>query len=756
MTISSQNRVAGPYAGTGAVSTFPFGFKVFATSDLQVLRTDSLGNDVTLTLDADFTVLLNADQEAAPGGTVTLIAGALASDYSLTITSSVPYLQPIDITNQGGFYPRVIMAALDRLTILCQQLFQAVSRSLQVSVTLPDGVQTKLPSPSASTVLGWDEDALRLKNYPLAGAGVADASVVSAADASAGLPRWSTVQEFINYLKGSSGSTAVGFSLTDVGAAARTAMDKLGDLVNVRDFGAKGDYYLSDGSVNPNATDDTAAIQNAITATGGRVTFGSRGAFWITGPIGLPYQSVTGSSWMQLRGFGATLVVDSAEAIFTSQTSLATPESTSNLYTAKIRVEGLNFVGVGASSVVFNGDRLYNLHIVGNNFTAVSKVIYSYREKAGYADGYIQSVKMVGNEFASCGKIIDAKRGFNIAIRGNNCESCAAGFYIDGTGDPAVNGLWVRDNCFEGGGAFLKLGAVLGGKVSGNYLESNSGGDISTLKGHIYMVRASGGYTSGFEISGNTFQATTAQQTDTTWSDIQYAPGVVSTDSVKPPVITGNWSNSYQLITSSAVVTCYNNGGPGGDAVAQRMRTPSLHTTAGVSYSKTTRTFLASSYLSGAVFTVAELSTADIKALISANSTARAHTAELTIMLQSLTSAGVCVGSAVAKILLIIQGAQGGGNVDSMFVNGTLTGFVQILNGNVFDTTYSSDFKQHWTSPALTVAANGADNYYIKLSGYAAVSTANYGAADRIQSSFVLATNGSAYGNQYRGLLTLA
>lgn len=121
MTISSTNRKAGPYAGNGSSTVFPFSFKVFSASDLYVTRTSSEGAVVVLDLGTDFTVSLNANQDDNPGGTVTLSA-ALESGYSLTVTSDIQPLQPVEFTNLGGFYPRIINDALDRLTILVQQL----------------------------------------------------------------------------------------------------------------------------------------------------------------------------------------------------------------------------------------------------------------------------------------------------------------------------------------------------------------------------------------------------------------------------------------------------------------------------------------------------------------------------------------------------------------------------------------------------------------------------------------------------------
>ena len=104
MTISTSIRKAGPYTGNGISTVFPFSFKIFSASDLYVTRTSSEGAVVVLDLGTDFTVSLNANQDDNPGGTVTLSA-ALDSGYSLTVTSDIQPLQPVEFTNLGGFYP---------------------------------------------------------------------------------------------------------------------------------------------------------------------------------------------------------------------------------------------------------------------------------------------------------------------------------------------------------------------------------------------------------------------------------------------------------------------------------------------------------------------------------------------------------------------------------------------------------------------------------------------------------------------------
>lgn len=136
MTISSTNRKAGPYIGNGTTTVFPFYFKVFTAADVEVVRLTVATNiETVLALTTDYTVSLNTDQNANPGGSITLVAGALASGYNLVVTSAIGNLQPTDLTNQGGFYPDVINDALDRATIQIQQLQEGLDRAALLPIT---------------------------------------------------------------------------------------------------------------------------------------------------------------------------------------------------------------------------------------------------------------------------------------------------------------------------------------------------------------------------------------------------------------------------------------------------------------------------------------------------------------------------------------------------------------------------------------------------------------------------------------------
>lgn len=165
MSISSETRKAGPFTGNGVTTAFPFAFKVFTEGDVRVVRTSLLGIESDLVLNSDYTVSLNGNQDANPGGTVTLSA-ALADDLLLTLTSKVQNLQPLALTNAGGFFPAVLNTAFDRAVILVQQLSEGLGRSLKVQIS--SEVSPTLPAPEANSVLAWNDTATGFTNVPAA------------------------------------------------------------------------------------------------------------------------------------------------------------------------------------------------------------------------------------------------------------------------------------------------------------------------------------------------------------------------------------------------------------------------------------------------------------------------------------------------------------------------------------------------------------------------------------------------------------
>lgn len=152
MTVSATPRIAGPYIGTGSVSTFPFGFKVLQASDVLVATGATGALQTTLT--SGFSVSLNGNQDVAPGGSVTL-SSPLALGQQLVIGSAAPLAQKVDLRNSGSFNADSIETALDNLEVQLQQLAAELAQSVRV----PD-LQGVLVLPQqaarANTVQGFD------------------------------------------------------------------------------------------------------------------------------------------------------------------------------------------------------------------------------------------------------------------------------------------------------------------------------------------------------------------------------------------------------------------------------------------------------------------------------------------------------------------------------------------------------------------------------------------------------------------------
>ncbi len=133
MTVQTTSNKAGPYTGNGATVTWGATFRVDQPADLQVILTNEVGGETVLN-PAQYTVSGVGD----PAGiTVTYpVSGApLASTQKITLLRVVDYDQQTSITNQGGFYPRVIEAALDRIVFQCQQLAEKVGRAVTIPIS---------------------------------------------------------------------------------------------------------------------------------------------------------------------------------------------------------------------------------------------------------------------------------------------------------------------------------------------------------------------------------------------------------------------------------------------------------------------------------------------------------------------------------------------------------------------------------------------------------------------------------------------
>jgi len=284
VTVTSTIRSAGPYTGDGSTTQFPFAFKIFKTSELQVTEASTGGGAAsTLTLDTDYSVTLNSDQDNNPGGYVS-VKNAPYAGTVLNIYSQVQAVQRLSFQAYGDFSPTVLTEALDRPTILIQQALAKIGAALQFPISDPGGDPT-LPGASlrAGKLLSFDANG-----NPTAVAAAAQSASQLAIDlgtqstgkggALVGISDTASLFTSQNVegalqelaLLGASYYTAPG-----TGGTRRATSSKLADTVNARDYSAVLDGTSDDSTHLTNAAvmanivrvDGTAAAPNLALAS---------------------------------------------------------------------------------------------------------------------------------------------------------------------------------------------------------------------------------------------------------------------------------------------------------------------------------------------------------------------------------------------------------------------------------------------------------------------------------------------------------
>ena len=115
--------------GNGSVSTYSFGFKIFLATHLLVEIYDAAGDAPTvLAYGTDYTV---SGAGVSTGGSITLLAGALTTGYTIVIRRNIPLTQIYNFRNQGGFQPQNAEDCADWAMMCIQQLAEVSARSMQ-------------------------------------------------------------------------------------------------------------------------------------------------------------------------------------------------------------------------------------------------------------------------------------------------------------------------------------------------------------------------------------------------------------------------------------------------------------------------------------------------------------------------------------------------------------------------------------------------------------------------------------------------
>lgn len=328
MTISSQSRKAGPFIGNGVTVAFPFAFKVFAASDVYVVRATDTGTESVLTVGTHYSVTLNSNQNSNPGGTVTLGA-ALASNYKLVITSAVPNLQPVDITNNGGFYPKVINDALDRVTIMAQQLALDSSRAV------------KLPITSALTGDEFTAQLFNARDEAVDSAAAASVSATGAANSATSASASASTAT----TKASEASTSASGAATSATAASGSATAAAGSATTAGNSASTATTKAGEA-----ASSATAAASSATASAGSATTATTKAGEATTAAAAAAGSQTAAASSASSAGTSATNASNSATSASNSATSATSSASAASTSASQAATSATNAANSATSA----------------------------------------------------------------------------------------------------------------------------------------------------------------------------------------------------------------------------------------------------------------------------------------------------------------------------------------------------------------------------------------------------------------------
>lgn len=183
MINNAVNRIT--YLGDGTATEFAVTFHFLEKSDIVVVTVDPDDNETVLT--KDYFVDLDKKTVIYPGyspGEEPPEADRppiLPSGWKLVIYRDIAVTQESSLGDKWPF--NVIEDALDKLTMICQDIFFSARRMLKLPESAGDDVDTSLPTPTPNASIYWDSTGKKL----VAGANPNLAAADASASASAAL-----------------------------------------------------------------------------------------------------------------------------------------------------------------------------------------------------------------------------------------------------------------------------------------------------------------------------------------------------------------------------------------------------------------------------------------------------------------------------------------------------------------------------------------------------------------------------------------
>lgn len=163
MINTSVNRTI--YKGNGVATEFAIPFPVLQKEDVKVVKVNA--DQTESTLEKDYFVDLDKMAVFYPGYPVgeepaeSERPAILASGEKLVIYRDIEINQ---LSSLGEKWPfAVIEKALDKLTMICQDLFNTGKRTLKLPESAGNNISFDLPAPVPNTIFGWNADGTALE-----------------------------------------------------------------------------------------------------------------------------------------------------------------------------------------------------------------------------------------------------------------------------------------------------------------------------------------------------------------------------------------------------------------------------------------------------------------------------------------------------------------------------------------------------------------------------------------------------------------
>lgn len=163
MTVSTEIS-HNEYLGNGLTTSFPYTFRIFKDSNLDVSTVTADGLVTPMILGVDYTV--TGAGSFSGGNVVTSLP--VASGITISITRNLPVVQETDLRNQGKFFAEVHEDAFDYLTMLIQHAMFSVGVLQRNTLRVPEASVNLVPKVSSrrNMIFGWDDSGQPIAILP--------------------------------------------------------------------------------------------------------------------------------------------------------------------------------------------------------------------------------------------------------------------------------------------------------------------------------------------------------------------------------------------------------------------------------------------------------------------------------------------------------------------------------------------------------------------------------------------------------------